>query len=294
MTSKTATKRHRWFTRGADAVRRYLAEDVECYVCPLCLRAFSTAALGARVLTLEHVPPKALGGKPMVLTCIECNRGSSNADSQARNLEDIIEFAFGDATRVIPVEISIHDLSFHGSLTAEEGGVNVTNAPRANHPDTNTRLDALFAEKQSSFFEGGFKVHFKRPFHYQAALVSWLRAAYLVAFSALGYQYAFRSQLNIVREQIANPRESVIPRFSITVTDAPDWERRILIVEAPEPLSGSVMVFFGRHAIILPGLESKSYFYDRLAASTSADQQLSGDISGKMPDWPTEATYFLD
>ena len=46
------------------------------FICPLCLRIFNVGQLGEQVnsyITIEHVPPENLGGKPLVLTCKECN-----------------------------------------------------------------------------------------------------------------------------------------------------------------------------------------------------------------------------
>ena len=46
------------------------------FICPLCLRIFNLAQLGEQVnsfITIEHVPPENLAGKPLVLTCKDCN-----------------------------------------------------------------------------------------------------------------------------------------------------------------------------------------------------------------------------
>ena len=52
--------------------------------CPICLERFTEAeALDGRTVTLEHVPPKALGGKPMCLTCTSCNVGAGHGVDQA-------------------------------------------------------------------------------------------------------------------------------------------------------------------------------------------------------------------
>ena len=51
------------------------------YICPLCLRGYTKIALSQNVpnpLTIEHVPPESLGGKPLLLTCKECNNTSGH------------------------------------------------------------------------------------------------------------------------------------------------------------------------------------------------------------------------
>ena len=71
-------KRLRWFDEGAAALRRVFGQagrgdelpaSADCYACPCCLGLYYREAVARRVLTLEDVPPKALGGRPMLLTC---------------------------------------------------------------------------------------------------------------------------------------------------------------------------------------------------------------------------------
>ena len=52
--------------------------------CPICLSSFSRdeAAKDSRV-TLEHAPPKALGGAIMCLTCADCNAAAGKKTDQA-------------------------------------------------------------------------------------------------------------------------------------------------------------------------------------------------------------------
>lgn len=95
MSSSTAAKRERWYQMGAAAASPYLPPGFSGYVCPICLRAYGEDALKLGYLTLEHVPPRKLGGRPIVLTCWKCNNSASQSDSHARNLEDILEFASG-------------------------------------------------------------------------------------------------------------------------------------------------------------------------------------------------------
>ena len=62
-------KRDQWFAFGVEALVRARANAPRVYGCPLCLGAFGSP----EALSPEHVPPKAIGGKPLVLTCRKCN-----------------------------------------------------------------------------------------------------------------------------------------------------------------------------------------------------------------------------
>jgi hypothetical protein len=51
------------------------------YICPLCFETFFEKDLDATLenyLTLEDIPPKSLGGKPLALTCKKCNSRSGH------------------------------------------------------------------------------------------------------------------------------------------------------------------------------------------------------------------------
>ena len=76
-----------WFNLGAKAIQFLQPGAPDCYVCPLCMRAFTRYALAAKELTLEHVPPESLGGRRLVLTCRHCNnRAGAKVDSQILTL----------------------------------------------------------------------------------------------------------------------------------------------------------------------------------------------------------------
>ena len=52
---------------SSDGIEFHMAD---AYICPLCLNAYP---IGSTELTLEHVPPKSVGGKPILITCKACN-----------------------------------------------------------------------------------------------------------------------------------------------------------------------------------------------------------------------------
>ena len=43
---------------------------VDAYICPLCLSVYG---IGNTELMLAHVPPESIGGKPILVTCKDCN-----------------------------------------------------------------------------------------------------------------------------------------------------------------------------------------------------------------------------
>ena len=71
------------FSLGAEAVSRRRPDLPNGYACPICMLIFPQELSGG--LTVDHVPPKSIGGRRMVLTCRTCNSvAGSDADAGAR------------------------------------------------------------------------------------------------------------------------------------------------------------------------------------------------------------------
>ena len=91
--STTDLFRRAMFDRGVQAAKEIGLVNEDLYICPICGNCHDAQALDRRALLLEHVPPRALGGKPLTLTCKECNtRKLSYADSQLVKREKGLRF----------------------------------------------------------------------------------------------------------------------------------------------------------------------------------------------------------
>lgn len=68
-------RRERLFKQGSRAWAGVTGDSHGAYVCPLCGVGYTelSLTLDPPLLSLEDVPPKAVGGRPLVLTCRECN-----------------------------------------------------------------------------------------------------------------------------------------------------------------------------------------------------------------------------
>ena len=191
--------------------------------CPICLIPFSEAQVtSGREVTLEHAPPKTLGGKIVCLTCADCNNKGSRLDKLAmmkKKARD--DHASGRGTRVEmdffgwgitsgyirqkddaaatkfarqPVPISINELP--GGSTMRLPYLPI--GPDTNVTDTDVRK--------------GIRFRIRKPNPHKVS-VSWLRSAYLLLFSLLGsegYRYAKSGALRPVRKQIMNPDKVAI------------------------------------------------------------------------------------
>lgn len=260
------------------------------------MRGFTRNALDAGLLTTEHVPPKSLGGRRLVLTCQSCNsRAGTEVDSQMLHLEQVYDFAQGTMTRPARARLEIGGETLNVELLATGNGIQLVALPRTNDPRRQATVEAewerLARDRQWPGYE--FRITSYERVRYRAALVGWLRAAYLVAFAALGYHYILRPELQIVRTQLTDTTTEVLRVFSITVPAAPRGERRLLLVERP-PWLRSLCVQMGRYAVFLPGLSATTGLYERLARQSGRNQHAELELAGKLVPWPTKPELALD
>ena len=73
---KMSGAKRTWFDRGVAAFQRDTPAAPACYVCALCVRGFGGDALDEGQVAIEHAPPEAVGGKPVCLTCTDCNNNA--------------------------------------------------------------------------------------------------------------------------------------------------------------------------------------------------------------------------
>lgn len=176
--------------------------------CPICLCDFdkSDVATGTEV-TLEHAPPKSLGGAPICLTCKPCNSKSSLMDYHAyRSMKAKKEWVEGQGAPII-VDLFGHRKSYRF----------VPDDPNAPFParkhllrNGTIELGPLPSKKHLDQDKG---ISFRIPQRDDYESVSMIKSAYLMVFSLLGtngYKFAENIGLRPIREQIMNPERKIL------------------------------------------------------------------------------------
>jgi hypothetical protein len=256
------------------------------YLCPLCLDWFEDLD----DLSLEHAPPKSLGGRHMAVTCRDCNsRSGHTVDAELRHAETLYEFGSRSMTKPMPATARYGDVEQHSEVIFGPDGLSIGGVAKQNHPDTAAAVtEVLRAAAGAKDFS--MTVSLRTP-DFRKAAIGWLRAAYLVAFAKLGYLYVLLAELDPVREQIRDPDAEILSRYCIT-TSSPADERRIVLVEEPHDLA-SLAVLAGNRITLLPS-PKRPGTYGRLAAlevwPPTGEQALSGHIK----PWPTRPIYAFD
>lgn len=301
-------KRLRWFDEGASALR-LLLDRYECghalpptgsyYVCPCCLVAHSRAAVTDKILTIEDVPPKALGGRPMLLTCGKCNHSSGhNFDAAAAQKAIADAFVHGRASgRPVGATSRIDGIPLRGEARSTENGISFMGIPKQNHPKDlaayKQALNSLVGDENPG---PRISLTVDTRFSEKHARLSLIRAAYLASFAALGWSYALRSAMQPIRDQLQNPDAQLLDTYIFQDPDCSTATRRVLLVNDPEDLE-CVVVMLGEYSVFLPGLRSPMTWDDVAAAFCRRRQsgdRLNVNLRGKEVPWPRSPTYLLD
>ncbi|WP_343448823.1 HNH endonuclease [Micromonospora oryzae] len=301
-------KKLRWFDEGAPMLRSVLTRlgrgsDLpptgDYYACPCCLVAYTREAVAAGLLTEEHVPPQALGGKGLLLTCKDCNSNSgTHFDAHAQRRADIEDFVRGRMTdRALPAIVYADGIPLRGTAQWTEGGVHVFGVPSQNDPKVQAaHLRAMDAYVDKRDPNPGISLTINGRYSDTRARYSWIRSAYLAAFAALGWSYIFRPVMRPVIDQFKDPTANVLPTYMFRDPSAgPDF-RRILLVDDPDELR-CVAVAMGELVVFLPGLfrpQTWAQLAEAFGRLRGAEDRLTVNLNGKEVPWPRWPMYFLD
>ena len=188
--------------------------------CPICFKRVTAGEASAgKSVTLEHVPPKFIGGKARCLTCKKCNADTGLKIDQVA--------AISKQHIKVTVDISGKRDSFYINHEGKE----ITPAFRGYTIQDIRNLQ----NSGSGTFTMGIKI-----LNQEAVNTSWLKAAYLAVFSLLGpdegYSYVRGNRLDTIRQQILDPvNQRSIAKY---VTDSPKNflpDRDIFLVSQPAP-----------------------------------------------------------
>lgn len=186
--------------------RRIRLYDRGSVACPICLTLFTRdQAVSGKTVTLEHFPPKSLGGTTRCLTCKSCN-------SEAGKLDQVAAVdARRDRVRVVQ-NIAGKKRTFEISPEGKE-------------------ITPPFEGYSKQDFEklmktgGRFTLTLEIP-DQRAVALSALKSAYLAVFSLTGsYLYAWDAALEPVRQLIQKATvDDVVERYAFKLNSRTEVE----------------------------------------------------------------------
>ena len=295
-----------WFQRGARTLRALAREHgredalptrEDWYLCPLCLDGMTIEELDTGELTVEHVPPKALGGHELVLTCKQCNNSAgSKFDGPAHTEDRLRRFLSGQSERPETVTFSVDGFATRVEMrTAGQTGMLFFGVPKINSPADVDRMEEHMREL-STTRSTDFRIAITPQATYSPdhARISWVRTGYLAAFALFGWRYILQPALQPIRDQLMNPSAITLPALSMYVPDGDPDRREIWVLKKPVERQ-SVLVMSGRHGVFLP-LPNDHRNLAELADSVGADTDgpVRHAFSGDMIPWPRGPEHMLD
>lgn len=177
------------------------------YICPLCDRVFSEAAINSEDLTLEHVPPGKLGGRKRLLTCETCN--NDQGSTLEKRLVDEVKNSI-DGVQNATMQFNKGTKPFvRGTLSTSGNGINFKYW-KSNKYFDNQVVDSLH-QGEVIQFRFSFKIYPKK------VNLALLRVAYLMMFERFGYGYYFSYSGSLIRSQVLSPEKNTLtPVFPST------------------------------------------------------------------------------
>lgn len=191
---------------SSDGVEFHMSD---AYICPLCLKAY---AIGNTELSLEHVPPESVGGKPISVTCKACNSNcGADIDVCLTNELEIVHNLNHLDTIPQKSRLAFNGTEINAQTTfSQEDGFTFMISPDNNNP---SNFEDFMTEAKN--IKDGYRIKVtskitNRKRNYDLANIALLKSAYLMAFHELGYMYVLNANTNIIRDQIQNPKKNVI------------------------------------------------------------------------------------
>ncbi len=101
-------------------------------------------------LSFEHVPPAAVGGRQLVLTCKPCNhRAGGGIDHHWKPADALADFLIGDLREPIKAELHVGESRMAVRLTAIDQQVSMVAAECASDPAAVKAITAALAHVPS-------------------------------------------------------------------------------------------------------------------------------------------------
>jgi hypothetical protein len=235
--------------------------DSALFICPLCLHGFTVESLNQSYpnpLTIEHVPPKSVGGKPLMLLCKKCNSTQGYSLDQA--IQTMIErepFLNMQPDSSITGKINLFDDSrLPLRIVRDIENRLIYQIDTKGNSYIENRLLELFSRNETK--SAKFDINLPDKKQYSIAV---LRAGYLLAFNYFGYDFLFGENISIFREQFNHPKNKILPHSGLINNDGSALFREgIHLITSPEDFKSYVVIFKTRkgnltknNVIFMPG-----------------------------------------
>jgi hypothetical protein len=288
--------KRKFFEKGASALRNISAIDQECYCCPICSYLYLPEALETDALTLEHAPPQKVGGKPLALTCKECNSVAGySVDSAVVQRQKILDFTDavlgqkrnfkGRATFLVGGE------TLNINFEKNEGTPSIKPIRKINDPKKLKAYEGYMNHlHRTGKFDGmEFKITPTARYHVKYSKIGDLKNAFIICFAFFGYRFALNQKLSVVREQIVNYKKDIIDYYWLPSDPTITQKHFICLIEKPV---AALAVKLDHSTVVLPWIEGPDDLYKYL--ENNHDPQKPFNFQGRCYSWPRTLEMRLD
>lgn len=252
------------------------------YACPICGILFDEVALDNGSLTGEHVPPEAVGGKMLILTCKKCNNISGTlfdaalAESKQyyRQAKGIMGQMHGDIGHVT---VSTPTSMVNANLVRKDEKARLQITGKHNDP---SKVEEL---KRYLLNPDGVKtitISSKSRLKRREVKIAYLRSAFLILAARFGYTVALCDNFEYLRPIFIRKTDGDVPLFYV---DLPETMHNSILIE--EKLGRAFLNIAGQGVIVPWPSRSLDGFGER-----AVNEKATGFIF----DFPTSFCADLD
>lgn len=272
------------FVNGVKALRNLSNRFCDQYICPLCLKEFTNLDLENGLLTLEHAPPRSIGGRGIVLTCADCNnKPGTKLDSQLIARMDFNKSMSYFANNLdlnlkrTRAKFTIGNHEINVDLVKEKNSTNIVFLRKENNPNKLTQAEDYIKRliKSNAWSGTEFNIAPKNTYHKWKSQLAILKSAYLLAFAKFGYKYIFQKDFDAIRQQILDPNLKLEKNFWLNG----NYKKDPILLHAKFPFE-CILVNIEGHIVMLPGFSESGNCYVELRKKFVPGQNLNftGDI----------------
>lgn len=213
-----------YYDRLCQSLSLFFPDKNDHFLCPVCMSFFDKSGKdlhGEPRRTEAHLLPQAAGGRDYSYTCKKCNSNCGSAqDKWLGEYLKIIENGSNPLDGPTKVRnFKLNGVPLNGEIQmSEDNAVEVYIFNDKNNP-----------KNLSEFFGNGnveprsIELSFPIDKHMLEVRVGALTTAYLTLFYHFGYSWVLQNHLQIVRDQIENPTQAILPDTFCTLFRKSIW-----------------------------------------------------------------------
>lgn len=178
-------------------------------ICPLCMTADCL-----KQMSIEHVPPQSVGGKPRLITCKNCNSKTGHSiEPKLPQFVNYLKYIKGmEGLKLDAYSTDEKGVCFKGTLeiTGKRKGNKLSMQQIKHRKGTTPGVDE---QKIKELMQNG-RAYFP---NLKNSSIGLLKAAYLEIFLTIGYRILGNRVFEKIREQIKKSEEKIFTDFKIAI-----------------------------------------------------------------------------